>query len=80
MELILKYFPNLSEIQKKQFLQLQELYEEWNAQINVISRKDMENLYLKHVLHSLAIAKVIDFADGTKILDVGTGGGFPECL
>lgn len=77
MELILKYFPNLSEIQKKQFLQLQELYEEWNAQINVISRKDMENLYLKHVLHSLAIAKVIDFADGTKILDVGTGGGFP---
>lgn len=77
MELLLKYFPNLSEIQKKQFLQLQELYEEWNAQINVISRKDMENLYLKHVLHSLAIAKVIDFADGTKILDVGTGGGFP---
>lgn len=77
MDLILKYFPNLSEIQKKQFLQLQELYEEWNAQINVISRKDMENLYLKHVLHSLAIAKVIDFADGTKILDVGTGGGFP---
>tara|TARA_X000000368_G_C22815946_1_gene616802 strand:+ start:90 stop:707 length:618 start_codon:yes stop_codon:yes gene_type:complete len=77
MELILKYFPNLLEIQKKQFLQLQELYEEWNAQINVISRKDMENLYLKHVLHSLAIAKVIDFADGTKILDVGTGGGFP---
>ena len=56
MDLILKYFPNLSEIQKKQFLQLQELYEEWNAQINVISRKDMENLYLKHVLHSLAIA------------------------
>ena len=77
MELILKYFPNLSEMQKIQFSQLQELYEEWNAQINVISRKDMENLYLKHVLHSLAIAKVIDFADGTKILDVGTGGGFP---
>ncbi len=77
MELILKYFPNLSEIQKKQFSQLQQLYEEWNAQINVISRKDMENLYLKHVLHSLAIAKVIQFADGTKILDVGTGGGFP---
>ena len=77
MELILKYFPNLSEMQKTQFSQLQELYEEWNAQINVISRKDIENLYLKHVLHSLVIAKVIDFADGTKILDVGTGGGFP---
>ncbi|MAR39616.1 MAG: 16S rRNA (guanine(527)-N(7))-methyltransferase RsmG [Flavobacteriales bacterium] len=77
MELILKYFPNLSEIQKKQFVQLQELYEEWNTKINVISRKDMENLYLKHVLHSLAIAKVIRFVDGTKILDVGTGGGFP---
>ena len=77
MEVILKYFPNLSERQKEQFSQLQELYEEWNAQINVISRKDMENLYLKHVLHSLAIAKVIQFADGTKILDVGTGGGFP---
>lgn len=77
MQVILKYFPNLSERQKEQFSQLQELYEEWNAQINVISRKDMENLYLKHVLHSLAIAKVIDFADGTKILDVGTGGGFP---
>ena len=77
MELILKYFPNLSEIQKKQFVQLQELYEEWNTKINVISRKDMENLYLKHVLHSLAIAKVIQFVDGTKILDVGTGGGFP---
>ena len=77
MELILKYFPNLSEMQKTQFAQLQELYEEWNAKINVISRKDMENLYLKHVLHSLVIAKLIDFADGTKILDVGTGGGFP---
>ena len=77
MELILKYFPDLTETQIKNFSQLQNLYNEWNAQINVISRKDMENLYVKHILHSLAIAKVIDFADGTKILDVGTGGGFP---
>ena len=77
MELILKYFPDLTEKQIKQFSQLQDLYTEWNAQINVISRKDMDNLYIKHVLHSLAIAKVIDFVDGSKILDVGTGGGFP---
>jgi len=77
MDLILKYFPNLSEIQIKQFSQLQNLYSDWNAQINVISRKDMENLYVKHILHSLAIAKIITFSDGTKILDVGTGGGFP---
>lgn len=77
MEIILKYFLDLSEKQIKQFSKLQELYNEWNSQINVISRKDMENLYLKHVLHSLAIAKVISFADGTKVLDVGTGGGFP---
>ena len=77
MEIILKYFPDLLEKQIKQFSQLQELYNEWNSQINVISRKDMENLYLKHVLHSLAIAKVVSFTDGTKVLDVGTGGGFP---
>ena len=77
MELILKYFPDLTETQIKQFSQLQNLYMEWNAQINIISRKDMDNLYVKHVLHSLAIAKVITFSDGTKILDVGTGGGFP---
>ena len=77
MELILKYFPNLTEKKIQQFSQLQNLYTDWNAQINVISRKDMDNLYIKHVLHSLAIAKVIDFADGSKILDVGTGGGFP---
>ena len=77
MELILKYFPDLTETQIKQFSQLQYLYMQWNAQINVISRKDMDNLYIKHVLHSLAIAKVITFSDGTKILDVGTGGGFP---
>ena len=77
MDIILKYFPDLLEKQIKQFSQLQDLYNEWNSQINVISRKDMDNLYLKHVLHSLAIAKVISFADGTKVLDVGTGGGFP---
>ena len=77
MDIILKYFPDLLEKQIKQFSHLQDLYNEWNSQINVISRKDMENLYLKHVLHSLAIAKVISFADGTKVLDVGTGGGFP---
>lgn len=77
MELILKYFPNLTEKKIQQFSQLQNLYTDWNAQINVISRKDMDNLYIKHVLHSLAIAKVIDFSDGSKILDVGTGGGFP---
>ena len=77
MDIILKYFPDILEKQIRQFSQLQELYNEWNSQINVISRKDMENLYLKHVLHSLAIAKVVSFADGTKVLDVGTGGGFP---
>ena len=77
MDIILKYFPDLLEKQIKQFSELQDLYNEWNSHINVISRKDMENLYLKHVLHSLAIAKVVSFADGTKVLDVGTGGGFP---
>ena len=77
MEVILKYFPNISEIQKEQFSKLQELYREWNTKINVVSRKDIDNLYVKHVLHSLAIAKVIDFVDETKIIDVGTGGGFP---
>lgn len=77
ISLIIKYFPNLSEVQIKQFSALQRLYEEWNAQINVISRKDLENLYERHVLHSLAIAKVNDFAASSKILDVGTGGGFP---
>ncbi len=77
MDIILKYFPDLSEEQKAQFDQLLELYTFWNAQINVISRKDIDALYEKHVLHSLGIAKVIDFAAGTKVLDVGTGGGFP---
>jgi 16S rRNA (guanine527-N7)-methyltransferase len=75
--LVLKYFPELSDKQKEQFERLEALYSEWNAQINVISRKDTENFYERHVLHSLAIAKVLQFTDGTKILDVGTGGGFP---
>lgn len=77
MELIRKYFPGLSSTQLQQFTQLEPLYREWNAQINVISRKDIEQLYERHVLHSLGIAKVISFKDGTDILDVGTGGGFP---
>jgi 16S rRNA (guanine527-N7)-methyltransferase len=74
---ILKYFPNLTDTQKQQFEQLMPLYTEWNDKINVISRKDIENLYLHHVLHSLAIAKVVDFKEGSEILDLGTGGGFP---
>lgn len=77
MELILKYFPNLSEIQKSQFEALYALYTDWNEKINVISRKDIENLYEHHVLHSLAIAEILHFQPGTSILDVGTGGGFP---
>lgn len=77
MEIILKYFPELSEEQKRKFLLLQELYEEWNNKINVISRKDIDQLYERHVLHSLSIAKVIQFKPNTKILDIGTGGGFP---
>lgn len=76
-ELLFPYFPNLSDKQKQQFGQLKDLYTFWNAQINVISRKDMDSLYLHHILHSLAIAKVITFMPGEKILDVGTGGGFP---
>ena len=75
--LILKYFPDLTVKQKNQFSQLQSLYKEWNAQINVISRKDIDELYTRHVLHSLGIAKVIQFKAGTSIMDVGTGGGFP---
>ena len=77
MRLIQKYFPNLSENQLKQFEALQGLYNDWNSQINVISRKDIEGLYLRHVLHSLSIAKLIQFKDGSKLLDIGTGGGFP---
>lgn len=77
MDIILKYFPDLSEGQIKQFAQLQELYAHWNEQINVISRKDIDNLYERHILHSLAIAKHFSFPKGAKVLDVGTGGGFP---
>ncbi|ASW73847.1 16S rRNA methyltransferase [Chryseobacterium piperi] len=75
--LLLKYFPDLTENQIQQFSKLQNLYGEWNEKINVISRKDMESLYEKHILHSLGIAKVMEFAPGTRVLDIGTGGGFP---
>ena len=75
--LISRYFPDLTEKQLNQFELLKGLYQEWNAQINVISRKDEYNFYLHHVLHSLAISKIIDFQSGTRILDIGTGGGFP---
>jgi 16S rRNA (guanine527-N7)-methyltransferase len=77
MQEILNYFPNLSDVQKEQFHQLGQLYPEWNTKINVISRKDIDELYTKHVLHSLAIAKIQSFEPGTYVLDVGTGGGFP---
>lgn len=77
MNNIKKYFPNLTEIQIEQFSKLGELYAFWNAQINVISRKDMDDLYTRHVLHSLGIAKVQPFKPGAKVLDIGTGGGFP---
>ncbi len=77
MDLILKYFPDLTETQISQFEALEPLYKDWNAKINVVSRKDIDELYLRHVLHSLGIAKVIQFADDSSILDVGTGGGFP---
>lgn len=76
-EIIYRYFPHLTELQRQRFDALQTLYEDWNAKINVISRKDIGNLYQHHVLHSLAIAKVIDFADDSSLMDVGTGGGFP---
>lgn len=76
-EVIFNYFPNLSDQQKKQFNKLFDLYVDWNAKINVISRKDIDELYMRHVLHSLGIAKVITFKPGTQVLDVGTGGGFP---
>ena len=77
MEEILKYFPTLTNVQKEQFAALYDLYYDWNNKINVISRKDIENLYLHHVLHSLAIAKSIQFRPVTKVLDFGCGGGFP---
>lgn len=77
METLDKYFPNLTEKQRQQFADLYPLYLEWNSKINLISRKDIENLYLHHILHSLGIAKLISFKAGTEIMDVGTGGGFP---
>jgi len=77
MDIITKYFPDLTSQQLEQFGRLEALYTEWNAKINVISRKDIEQLYERHILHSLAIAKVIQFKSGTSVLDVGTGGGFP---
>ena len=77
MEEILRQFPDLTDNQVLQFQKLQSLYEDWNAKINVISRKDIDELYTRHVLHSLGIAKIIEFRPGSKIMDVGTGGGFP---
>ena len=77
IDIILKYFTGLTDLQQQQFAQLDNLYREWNAKINVISRKDIDNLYEHHILHSLAIAKVINFRPTTQILDFGTGGGFP---
>lgn len=77
MDIILKYFPQLTEEQQRQFVMLDELYHDWNSKINVISRKDIDNLYEHHVLHSLAIAKAINFRAGTKVMDFGCGGGFP---
>lgn len=75
--IIFNYFPDLTEIQRKQFSQLEQLYQDWNLKINVVSRKDIDELYLRHVLHSLGIAKVTQFQVGAEVLDVGTGGGFP---
>lgn len=77
VELIFTYFPELTDLQKEQFARLLPLYQDWNAKINVISRKDIDNIYLNHVLHSLGIAKMTTFKPGSHILDVGTGGGFP---
>jgi 16S rRNA (guanine527-N7)-methyltransferase len=77
MDIIRKYFPDLTDQQVSDFARLGSLYEEWNSKINVISRKDIEQLYERHILHSLAIAKIIQFKPGTSVLDVGTGGGFP---
>ena len=77
MDIITKYFPNLTEEQIAQFAALKDLYEDWNLKINVVSRKDIDEIYLRHVLHSLGIAKVMTFQPGARVLDVGTGGGFP---
>lgn len=77
MEYILKYFPELTEAQREQFSQLETLYPEWNARINVISRKDIDNLEVNHILHSLGLVKFVKFTPGTRVMDLGTGGGFP---
>ncbi|GGW23268.1 16S rRNA (guanine(527)-N(7))-methyltransferase RsmG [Arenibacter certesii] len=77
LTIIYKYFPELTELQKEQFTKLQEVYQDWNMKINVVSRKDIDELYIRHVLHSLAIAKFQEFAPNSSVLDVGTGGGFP---
>jgi len=77
MDIITKYFPNLTELQMEQFATLKVLYKDWNLKINVVSRKDIDEIYLRHVLHSLGIAKVMEFKPGAQVLDVGTGGGFP---
>ncbi|WP_296634387.1 16S rRNA (guanine(527)-N(7))-methyltransferase RsmG [Polaribacter sp.] len=77
MNILLKYFTDLTETQIEQFSKLQDLYKDWNLKINVVSRKDIDELYLRHVLHSLGIAKVMSFKPGAKVMDVGTGGGFP---
>jgi 16S rRNA (guanine527-N7)-methyltransferase len=77
MDIILKYFPDLTAKQVEQFSQLQDLYADWNEKINVISRKDVDHFYERHVLHAMSIAKVMQFEPGTKVLDIGTGGGFP---
>lgn len=77
MDIILKYFPEITETQRERFAALNELYRDWNSKINVISRKDIDNLYEHHVLHSLAIARILKFKPGTTVVDVGTGGGFP---
>jgi len=77
MDILFKYFPKLTSLQKEQFAELKTLYTDWNSKINVISRKDMDSFYLHHVLHSLSIARFINFVPGTRIIDVGTGGGFP---
>ncbi|HLT74056.1 MAG TPA: 16S rRNA (guanine(527)-N(7))-methyltransferase RsmG, partial [Ohtaekwangia sp.] len=76
-EIVFRYFPGLTDQQKEQFDRLGNLYREWNDKINVVSRKDIDNLYVNHVLHSLGIAKVVSFLPGSRVLDVGTGGGFP---